>query len=80
LLITIDGRNDNAAGMSLTEMTKIVKWLKATNGINLDGGGSTTMWVKGQTDNSVVNYPTDNKKWDHEGLRKVANVVLVKKR
>jgi exopolysaccharide biosynthesis protein len=80
LLITIDGRNDNAAGMSLTEMTKIIKWLKALDGINLDGGGSTTMWVKGQTENSVVNYPTDNKKWDHEGARKVANVVLVKQR
>lgn len=77
LLITTDGRNDNAAGMSLTEMAKIVKWLKAASGINLDGGGSTTMWIKGQTDNGVINYPTDNKKWDHEGSRKVANVVLV---
>lgn len=80
LLITIDGRNDNAAGMGLVEMTKIIKWLKAKDGINLDGGGSTTMWLKGQTENSVVNYPTDNKKWDHEGARKVANVVLIKKR
>lgn len=80
LLVTIDGRNDNAAGMGLTEMTKIIKWLKAKDGINLDGGGSTTMWVKGQTENNVVNYPTDNKRWDHEGARKVANVVLVQKR
>ncbi|MES2810438.1 MAG: phosphodiester glycosidase family protein [Bacteroidota bacterium] len=80
LLITIDGRNENAAGMGLAEMTKIIKWLKAKDGINLDGGGSTTMWVKGATENNVVNYPTDNKKWDHEGARKVANVVLVQKR
>jgi exopolysaccharide biosynthesis protein len=79
LLITIDGRNDNAAGMALTEMAKIIKWLKAKDGINLDGGGSTTMWVKGQTNNSVVNYPTDNKKWDHDGARKVANAVVVQK-
>ncbi|MFD2146718.1 phosphodiester glycosidase family protein [Mucilaginibacter antarcticus] len=79
LLITIDGRNDKAAGMGLVEMTKLIKWLKAKDGINLDGGGSTTMWVKGHTDNNVVNYPTDNKKWDHEGARKVANVVLVQK-
>jgi exopolysaccharide biosynthesis protein len=80
LLITIDGRNDNAAGMSLTELAKIMKWLKAADGINLDGGGSTTMWIKGQSDSGVVNYPTDNKTWDHEGARKVANVVLVKAR
>jgi exopolysaccharide biosynthesis protein len=80
LLITIDGRNDNAAGMSLMEMGKIIKWLNAKEGINLDGGGSTTMWITGQTTNGVVNYPTDNKKWDHEGARKVANAVLVIKR
>jgi exopolysaccharide biosynthesis protein len=78
LLITIDGRNDNAAGVTIVEMAKIVKWLKAKDGINLDGGGSTTMWIDHQTENGVVNYPTDNKKWDHEGARKVANVVLVK--
>ena len=80
LLITIDGRNENAAGVTIVEMAKIVKWLKAQDGINLDGGGSTTMWVKGTTPNNVVNYPTDNKKWDHEGARKVANVVLVQKK
>ncbi|MES2374963.1 MAG: phosphodiester glycosidase family protein [Bacteroidota bacterium] len=80
LLITIDGRNENAAGVTIVEMAKIVKWLNARDGINLDGGGSTTMWIKGTTPNNVVNYPTDNKKWDHEGVRKVANAVLVKVR
>jgi exopolysaccharide biosynthesis protein len=79
LLITIDGRNENAAGVTIVEMAKIVKWLNAQDGINVDGGGSTTMWVKGSTPNNVVNYPTDNKKWDHEGARKVANVVLVQR-
>jgi exopolysaccharide biosynthesis protein len=79
LLITVDGRNDNAAGASLYEIAKIIKWLKATDGINLDGGGSTTMWIDKQTPNGVVNYPSDNKKWDHDGQRKVANVILVKK-
>jgi exopolysaccharide biosynthesis protein len=78
LLITVDGRNENSAGVNLFELAKLLKWLKATDGINLDGGGSTTMWINGQTTNGVVNYPTDNKKWDHEGERKVANAVLVK--
>jgi exopolysaccharide biosynthesis protein len=80
LLITIDGRNDNAAGVNLFELAKLLKWLKATDGLNMDGGGSTTMWVSNQTGNGVVNYPTDNKKWDHEGERKVANVILIKKK
>lgn len=78
LLITIDGRNANAAGMSLFELSSFLRWMKTIDGINLDGGGSTTLWIRGQPGTGVVNYPTDNKKWDHEGERKVANVVLVK--
>lgn len=77
LLITIDGRNANSAGVNLYELAKIVKWLNATEGINLDGGGSTTMYINNQAPNGVVNYPCDNKKWDHDGARKVANTVLV---
>jgi exopolysaccharide biosynthesis protein len=77
LLITVDGRHENAAGMSLAELTRIIQWLKAKDGLNLDGGGSTTLWIQHQ---GVVNYPSDNKKWDHEGERRVANVVLIKQK
>ncbi len=79
LLITVDGRNANSAGMSLFELAKLMRWLNSDDAINLDGGGSTTLWVKGDG-NGVVNYPSDNKKWDHEGQRKVANVVLLRKK
>ncbi|MBP8067250.1 MAG: phosphodiester glycosidase family protein, partial [Pedobacter sp.] len=41
------------------------------------GGGSTTLWTEKL---GVINYPSDNKKWDHEGERKVANVVILKKK
>ena len=39
----------------------------------MDGGGSTTMCVRGQGDpqTHVVNYPTGNKKHDHAGERKL---------
>lgn len=80
LLITVDGRNENSAGMSLFELTKLTRWLKSDDAINLDGGGSTTLWVNNFNETGVVNYPTDNRKWDHEGERKVANVVLLKKK
>jgi len=80
LLITVDGRNENSAGMSLFELTKLMRWLHASDAINLDGGGSTTLWINNYKDSGVVNFPTDNKKWDHEGERKVANVVLLKKK
>lgn len=80
ILLTVDGRQENSAGMSLFELTKVMKWLGCTSAINLDGGGSTTLWVANAPENGVVNYPSDNKKWDHEGTRKVANVILLKKK
>ncbi|RZK55627.1 MAG: phosphodiester glycosidase family protein [Pedobacter sp.] len=80
ILLTVDGRQENSAGMSLFELTKIMKWLGCISAINLDGGGSTTLWVANAPENGVVNYPSDNKKWDHEGTRKVANVILLKKK
>ncbi|KLT64573.1 phosphodiester glycosidase family protein [Pedobacter sp. BMA] len=80
ILLTVDGRNDLSAGMSLFELTRFMHWLGCESAINFDGGGSTTLWINGFPDNGIVNYPTDNKKWDHEGERKVANVILIKKR
>lgn len=80
LLITVDGRNENSAGMSLFELTKLLRWLNAKDAINLDGGGSTALWINNYMETGLVNFPSDNKKWDHEGERKVANVVLLKKK
>jgi exopolysaccharide biosynthesis protein len=61
LLITVDGRNERAAGMSLFELADFLTWLGVDDGINLDGGGSTTLWVKGFPDGGVINHPSDNK-------------------
>lgn len=79
ILLTIDGRHENSAGASLFELTKIMRWLGCTSAINLDGGGSTALWIDTDEGNGVVNYPADNKKWDHEGSRKVADVILLKR-
>jgi exopolysaccharide biosynthesis protein len=70
LLITVDGRNKRAAGMSLSELAHIVQWLKADAGINLDGGGSTTLWINHFPDGGVINYPSDNKKMEKSPLYK----------
>ena len=80
LLVTVDGRQDNSKGMSLFELTKLLSWLGAREAINLDGGGSTALWVNDRSGGNVVNFPSDNKKWDHEGERKVANVILLLKK
>ncbi|MEW6476407.1 MAG: phosphodiester glycosidase family protein [Actinomycetota bacterium] len=56
LLVTVDGRQpDVSVGMSLHEATDLLIGLGATEGINLDGGGSTT-FVRG---GNVVNNPSD---------------------
>ena len=56
LLVTVDGRQpDVSVGMSLFEATDLLIALGVTDGLNLDGGGSTT-FVQGGT---VVNHPSD---------------------
>lgn len=80
VLLVVDGRTAESAGMSIPELQKIFRWLGCVEAINLDGGGSTTMFVKGQPFKGVVNYPTDNKKYDHEGEREVANALVITKK
>ncbi len=80
LLITVDGRNTMAQGMSLHELTYLSRMLGCKDAINLDGGGSTTMYVKGQPFEGVVNFPCDNKQFDHYGERAVSNVLMILKK
>ena len=59
LLLTADGRTDSAAGLSFEELAKVMLWLGGRDGVNIDGGGSTTMWIKerGQTEGKLANQP-----------------------
>ena len=78
IMIVVDGRNSHAHGMNLQELSKIMKWLNVREGMNLDGGGSSTMYIQGATQNNIVNHPSDNKKFDHHGERAVANILYLK--
>lgn len=77
MLIAVDGRNAEAQGMSLHELAFLLKVLGAEKAMNLDGGGSTALYIEGIGENGIVNYPSDNKLFDHEGERRVANAILV---
>jgi hypothetical protein len=69
LMITVDGRQPGVSvGMNLQELAEYILSLGATDAINLDGGGSTTMYVEGK----VLNTPSDK-----EGERKVSDAILV---
>ena len=75
-LIVVDGRSEgNAEGVTIAELTEICKWLGLSDAINLDGGSSSTMWSAAE---GVINYPSRNKKFDHDGERKVSSIVMVK--
>lgn len=75
LLVVVDGRfSDKAVGMSASTLTKfMVKYFHPKDLLNLDGGGSSTMCVKGLGDSQthVVNYPCDDGAWNHSGERDV---------
>lgn len=74
-LVVIDGRfKGKADGTSIYETAYICKMLGMTDAINLDGGGSTTLWTE---KTGVINHPYDNKKFDHEGERAVPNLIVV---
>lgn len=74
-LLVIDGRfKGKADGATIYETAYICHMLGMTNAINLDGGGSTTLWTE---KTGVINHPYDNKKFDHEGERSVPNLIVV---
>jgi hypothetical protein len=79
LLITVDGRQaGHSAGTTNRESARLALQLGATEAINLDGGGSTTMAVArerdGRTTFEVVNRPSDP-----QGERAVGNALAVVK-
>ena len=80
LLITVDGRNKQAEGMNLDELAYFLKIIGSESALNLDGGGSTTLFLDTKKKSGVVNYPSDNKLFDHEGERPVANIIFIKKK
>lgn len=54
-----------------------MKQIGAEDALNLDGGGSSTLYMKGIGENGVVNMPSDNKMFDHEGERKLSSIIYV---
>jgi hypothetical protein len=71
-MITVDGRNPQVSiGMTFADLQRLALGLNLTYALNLDGGGSTTMVVKG----NVVNHPSDA-----TGPRRVSDGIVVVQR
>jgi hypothetical protein len=70
-LVTVDGRQESSSGMSLVEFAELMRSIGVFEGLNLDGGGSTTMVINGR----IVNRPSDM-----DGERTVGNALLILQR
>jgi hypothetical protein len=69
LLVTIDGRQPTTSvGASFEESALIMRTLGATDALNLDGGGSTTMTINQQ----LINHPSDS-----TGERPIADAIII---
>ena len=67
-LLVVDGRQPGySVGMSMAELAQAMADLGCTDAINVDGGGSSGLWVRG----SLVNRPSDGRE------RAVANGLFV---
>ena len=53
MLVTIDGRQTTSVGTTMAETAAVAQSLGLTDALNLDGGGSTTMSVRGAVTNQV---------------------------
>ncbi len=53
IMLTADGREGASVGLTLMELANLMKEFGCVNAMNLDGGGSTVMYIKGK----VVNKP-----------------------
>ena len=73
-MVVIDGRFPGQAdGATIWETARICKLLGMTDASNLDGGGSSAIW---NSKDGVISHPSDNKKFNHKGERKIPNMIV----
>ena len=66
----VDGRQEDSHGLTLTEFAELLVKFGVQNAINLDGGGSSALYVSGD----VVNSPSDGQE------RAVSSALILQKR
>ena len=70
IFLVVDGRRKNSPGLTIQELAEIMKRIGAYHALNLDGGGSSTLYLDGK----ILNVPSDGNE------RKLSNALLVLKR
>ena len=76
VMVVIDGRfKGRGEGATIAETAYIARLLGLVEALNLDGGGSSTLWTARK---GVLNHPYDNHRFDHAGERAVPNCIVVR--
>lgn len=74
VMCVVDGRfPQQGEGATMNELTFIARMLGLDEAINLDGGGSSTLWTER---NGIINHPYDNHLFDSGGERVVTNAII----
>ena len=72
LFIVVDGRmKGKAEGINIPELAHMIRVLGGKDALNLDGGGSSTLWSASLPDEGIANTPSG------KAERKVANSLCV---
>lgn len=71
VFVVSDGRTEESAGVSLSQLAEFMAGLDVTTAYNLDGGGSSTMYFNGE----VINNPTTSGRSIKE--RSVSDIVFI---
>ncbi len=69
-VVVIDGRQAGTVGAGLDDLANVMRDLGAWDAVNLDGGGSSALFVRG--DGGIVNNPSDGRERTvccHMGVR-----------
>ena len=67
ILLVVDGRQQSSVGMTLQELAMLMQEYGAVDAMNLDGGGSSEMVVRGK----CINKPSDGRE------RSVGNALII---
>ena len=79
MLMVVNGRQPYyATGMTVSIVLTLLQTMGCTDAALLDGGSCSTLyWAAGDGPGEILNYPPDNRLFDHEGARDVSSVLVL---
>jgi hypothetical protein len=76
IAVACDGRSDDEAGLTISELAQCLAELGATDALNLDGGGSTSLVCDGR----LANVPRESHGIEVLGGREIATALVFSRR